>query len=234
MALAQVEVDPAGELAAEDGVDQGEGGAIGMRTRRAPVADAQLGLRRARAIDHDHAAPARRSIELRRRRRRRRAEVGQRPLRRLLDSGGIDVANDQQRGAARRAPRAPEVDDLLAADRAQRRSIAEQRVAVRRVAVERRGERLFRQGSGLVAAAQPLGEPVAPLPLDLEVGEGWVERHVRQQREPGVEVGARGPAPTPRRSSSRRRCPGCRRATRSPRRSAARSGWWCRPRAGRR
>ena len=233
VALAQVEIDPAGELAAEDGVDERERAAIGMGPRRTPVSDSQLGLRRARAIDQDHAAPARRRVESRRGRRRRRAD---RASARSAASSTLAGRHHRPRAASSRAPRAARSRSRRSPRAGSPAATLDRRATLGRRASRRRAPRRTplpptrRPGRG-DAATRRAGRGAAARPRSRRRRGGAPRRRSARARR---RSRARGRAPTPRRSSSRRRSRDCRRATRSPRRSAARSGWWCRPRASRR
>ena len=99
--LAQVEVEPAREAAAQDRVQHRQSGPIGREAIDAGRDHPHDALGRARAIDQDQARPAGPRHRARRRRRRPRLPGGQHRLQLRLQRRLVEVARDDQRRVVR-------------------------------------------------------------------------------------------------------------------------------------
>src|SRR6185295_13693901 len=189
VALAQVQVDPARELAAEEGVEDEERHVVGIAPGEPGMADAQLRLGGPRPVDDvDRPGGARGRLD---RRRGRGGGRGRAPERRFDPVGerlGIEIAGRDQDRAAEGVVVPVEAEEILALEPGDALARALERLGVGRAGVEHAREMVFGEGGGLVAPPVELGEAQLFQALDLALGEARRGRHLGEQLAGGPEL----------------------------------------------
>ena len=188
--LAQVEVDPAHELPAEDRVRDDERVVIGRRARGGDVADAQLGLRRARPR-HDGDRRRLRHERLVRDVAVDAADPAAECVRRQPhDALVIAVADGDQRRHGRpdrsRVKRAHVVDR----HRRERRFAPDRRMAVRMRAVEQPEKRAIGERAGHVAQLRQAVQPQLPHAREVVLAQRRAHDDVGEQAERALREAA--------------------------------------------
>jgi hypothetical protein len=185
MRLAEVQVQAARELPAEDGVHHEQRLEIGRPPRGPGQRQGHVRLRRVRTVDEDDA----RSRELRRLRRRDLRAILARPiaerLLELLEQGALlDIPRDRNDQVVGAQVGAVEIGQIVGRNRLQRRLVPERGQAVRvALGIQVREERPAELRAGRVGLLRHPGQAFAPLDLELAFRERGVLPHVGEHLE---------------------------------------------------